>query len=419
MTREQVLFDAVVFDLDGTLAATERYWVAAAARGAERAFEELGLVRTPPSAAQWLAMVGSPLERAFERTFSDLSASQRSRVLALCVEEEHRALAAGGAAPMPGAFEVLRELRARGVRIAIASNCSAQYLEALLDGLRDGTESLRSFVDEARCLQSPHVRDKSDMIRDLLESFGTRSAVMVGDRASDAEAAHANALAHIHVASGFASADERVECEATLSGLGELLPALGARARWIGAALERVPARTLGVTGRPASGKSLFARDAARVLGAGGVAARVISLDAFLRERACVRAASEDHLERAFDLELFARALLEPRRRGEPTLAGPWGAAVAPAERLIVEGLFLADPRLRPGFDGLIHLTAPDELLLRRALARDSSGAELVRMRRDFLPAHDAFEARFPPSLAADLVVDASNSLGAPAPSRP
>ncbi len=414
MTLEQVLFDAVVFDLDGTLAATERYWVAAAARGAQRAFDELGLARTPPSAAEWMAMVGSPLERAFERTFADLSPAQRARVLALCVEEEHRALAAGGAAPMPGAFEVLRELRSRGVRIAIASNCSSQYLEALLDGLRDGEETLRSFVDQARCLQSPRVHDKSDMIRDLLESFATRSAVMVGDRASDAEAAHANALAHIHVASGFASADERVECEATVGGLDQLLAALGGRARWIGAALERVPAHTLGVTGRPASGKSLFARDAARVLAARGDSARVISLDAFLREQPSERAAAEDHLARAFDLEWIERALLGPRARGEPTLAGPWGAPVAPAERLIVEGLFLADPRLRPGFDGLIHLAAPDELLLRRALARDPSGAELVRMRRDFLPAHDAFEARFPPARAAQLVLEASNSLGAP-----
>ncbi len=419
MTAEHVLFDAVVFDLDGTLAATERYWVAAAARGAQRAFEELGLERAPPSAAEWMAMVGSPLEQAFERVFSDLTKQQRARVMALCVEEEHAALAAGGAAPMPGAFEVLRELRARGVKIAIASNCSAQYLEALLDGLSDGGDSLRSFVDQARCLQSPRVRDKGDMIRDLLESFGTRSAVMVGDRSSDAEAAHANALAHIHVASGFASADERVECEATLQGLDQLLAALGSRARWIGAALERVDARTLGVSGRPASGKSLFARDAARVLSARGVAARVISLDAFLRESPNERAASDDHLERAFDLDSLLRSVLEPRRLGRATLAGPWGAAVAPDERLIVEGLFLADPRLRPAFDGLIHLAAPDELLLRRALARDPSGAELVRMRRDFLPAHDAFETRLPPAREADLVLDASNSLGAPLPSRP
>ena len=36
------------------------------------------------------------------------------------------------------------------------------------------------------------------VVRDLLESFGTRSAVMVGDRATDAQAAHESAIPHVH-----------------------------------------------------------------------------------------------------------------------------------------------------------------------------------------------------------------------------
>lgn len=420
MTHEElVLFDAVVFDLDGTLVATERFWVAAAARGAERAFVELGLTRALPSPQEWLSMVGSPLELAFERVFAELSPPQRARIMALCVEEEHAALAAGGAAPMPGAFEVLDALKARGVRIGIASNCSMAYLETMLDGLSDGGRSLRSFVDEARCLDSPRVRNKADMVRDLLQRFGTRSAAMVGDRASDAEAAHANAVPHIHVVSGFATADERVECESTVSGLGELLSVLGRRARWLAAALERTPARTLGVTGRPAVGKSTFARDLARLASAGGDAARTISLDAFLRSAPHPHAEPDDHLERAFDLALARTAVFEPRRAGSPTAAGPWGPPVQPSELLIVEGLFLCDPRLRPALERVIHLSAPDELLLRRSLARDPSGAELVRMRRDFLPAHDAFEARYPPAVHADLMLDVANSLGPPLPAAP
>lgn len=415
MARDEVvLFDAVVFDLDGTLVATERFWVAAAMRGAQRALAELGLTRALPSPQEWLSMVGSPLELAFERVFADLSRPQRARVMALCVEEEHAALDAGGAAPMPGAFEVLDALHARGVRIGIASNCSLAYLEAMLDGLRDGSRTLRSFVDEARCLDSPRVRNKADMVRDLLESFGTRSAVMVGDRASDADAAHANALPHVHVASGFASADERVECESTVSGLGEVLAVLGRRACWIEATLGRLPARTLGVTGRPAAGKSTFARDAARVARASGAVVRTLSLDAFLRAAPNPLAAPDDHLGRAFDLDLARDCVFEPRRRGSPTAAGPWGAPVQPHEALFVDGLFLCDPRLRPAFERVIHLSAPDELLLRRSLARDPTGAELVRMRRDFLPAHEAFEARFPPATHADFVLDVANSLGPP-----
>jgi phosphoglycolate phosphatase-like HAD superfamily hydrolase len=412
MAAPLVLFDAVIFDLDGTLVATERFWVAAAMRGAERAFEELGVKRELPSAQVWLSMVGLPLERAFERVFADLSAQQRARTLALCVEEEHKALDAGGAAPMPGAFEALAKLREQGVKLGVASNCSQAYLDAMLDGLRESGESLRAFVREARCLDSARVRNKTDMIADLIASFGTRSVVMVGDRATDAEAAHSNALPHIHLSSGFASVGECVECEATLHGLGELLGVLGGRARWIGDVLRGLDGRTIGVTGRPAAGKSTFARDLVRVAELGGDKARRIALDGFLRTAPFAGAAPDDHLARAFDLDLLKSALLEPRQRGVATLAGPWGPAVAPEERLVMDGIFLADPRLRPAFDSLIHLAAPDELLLRRVAARDPSGAELVRMRRDFLPAHAAFEARFPPAAHAERVLDAENSLG-------
>ena len=40
-------FDAVLFDMDGTLVATDRYWPQAAQEGAIRAFEELGLDAQP------------------------------------------------------------------------------------------------------------------------------------------------------------------------------------------------------------------------------------------------------------------------------------------------------------------------------------------------------------------------------------
>ena len=60
-------FDSIVFDLDGTLVATDRFWIPAARAGARRAFEELGLERELPSADQWMSMVGYPLEEGFRR----------------------------------------------------------------------------------------------------------------------------------------------------------------------------------------------------------------------------------------------------------------------------------------------------------------------------------------------------------------
>ncbi len=391
---QPLLFDAVVFDLDGTLVATDSFWLVAAERGARRATSELGLARELPTAAEWLGMVGLPLAQGIANVFRDLDDAQRDLVLRRCVEETHAALQAGGAALLDGALEVLRELSAGGVKLGIASNCSQAYLDAMLRDL-----SLGEFVHEARCLQSPGIASKSDMLADLLLTFDTRSAVMVGDRASDGAAARANGLPFVHIASGFAPASEAIESDATIRSLHELLPQLQRRARWISEELEALLAhgRTLGISGRSGSGKSLFARDAAQVLRARGVEAEVIAFDAFLRPehaRAATPHAAADHLAHAFDLARLEEAVLAPRRLGAPTVAGPWGSAVPAGAVLLIEGLFLADPRLAGSLDALAVLDVPGSVLEARLRAREPVPAVRERFLERFLPAQAAFEAR-------------------------
>jgi phosphoglycolate phosphatase-like HAD superfamily hydrolase len=274
-------FDCVVFDLDGTLVATDRFWVRAARAGARRAFRELELERELPGADEWLGMVGLPLDQGFDRVFADLDETARRLIQRRCVEEEEAALVAGGALLMPGAGEVLRSLEAFGVRIGIASNCAGSYLHHMLSAL-----DLGEYVRESRCLDSPGVHSKADMIADILSVYGTRSAVMVGDRAGDAEAAHANGIPHVHLADGLAPKRETVDCEATVAVLADLLPRLWRRSEWIEGALRDLgvlggarEVRSLGIAGPPAAGKSLFARDAARLAAARGRAVQVVSRD--------------------------------------------------------------------------------------------------------------------------------------------
>lgn len=265
--NEPFPFDALIFDLDGTLLATDRYWIPAARAGARRAFAELGIERAEPSDADWMSLVGLPLAQGFDLLFADLSPAERTLVRERCVEEEHFALDAGKGALLPGVREALEELRARRVALGIASNCSQPYLDAAL-----GKLGLAEFVREGRCLDTPGIATKADMVRDLLCTFGTRSAVMVGDRAGDRDAAHANAIPHVHLRSGFAPPGEHVECEAVIEDLRALLPRLWRRGTWILDALEQLgclgpaPPRRIALTGLPAAGKTLFARDALRLL---------------------------------------------------------------------------------------------------------------------------------------------------------
>ena len=244
-------FDAVLFDLDGTLVATDSFWPDVARVATLRVFQERGISPPVPGAAEWMAMVGLPLEQAFEVAFGDLDGASRSALLTAC-GAGHAQLDRHGATLLAGVEETLTELAARGVRLGIASNCAPEYLGLMLTAPGWSGGSRRA------CLASPGVRDKADMVEDLLHTFGTRSAVMVGDRAGDRDAAWANGLPHVHIPRGYCGGgDDGVEAEAVLAGMEELVPACMARAqtlRELGECLDG--ARRVVVTGLPFAGRS-------------------------------------------------------------------------------------------------------------------------------------------------------------------
>ncbi len=406
MERE-FLFDAVLFDLDGTLVATDRFWVQAARTAARRAFEDLGLDLEPPSADDWMRIVGLPPEAGFQALFPGCSPREIQGIRAACKEEEHRLIDAGIAALMPGAERVLRELVEGGVRIGIASNCSRSYLERMLAGL-----GLDAFVEASLCLESEGVRNKPEMLGRLLERFGTRSAIMVGDRIGDREAAWENGLPHVHCSFGFAPAGEIVEAEARIEDLGELPGLLDRRSAWIERALDRCGAFTaeppflLGITGEAGSGRSLFARDAARVLRASGIDAGVLDADRFRRP---LGPSASGSVEEWYDLDLLEGSVIGPYRAGSGVASGIGSAAL-----LLLEGPFLLDPRLQSRLDRVIHLEVPEPVRWRRLAGRGrSQGTEtLVRFRTDVWPREREHRSRYAPETLADLFLEAETPFG-------
>ena len=422
-----ILFDAVVFDLDGTLVATDRFWVEAARTGARRALAELGIERELPSGAEWMSLVGLPLSEGFALLFPDLAPPARALLQRRCVEEEERALRDGQAALLPGVPEVLGELAGRGLKLGIASNCGRDYLRTMLVEL-----GLERWVREARCLDTPGMRSKSAMVGDLLESFGTRAAVMVGDRQGDRDAAWANGLPHVHSARGFAQHGEDLACEAVIEDMGELVGLLERRAQWIAGVLERLGwsarggPRSLGVAGHSGSGKTLFARDAARLFAQSGRRAVVVALDDFQKPEARAadlgatnfwpRERPLDHLPLSFDAYELVEAVLEPHAAGRRVEHRREGLelAIEPEDVLILEGTYLLHPLLRARLDRVVQLEVDDNVCLRRLAGRDArAGAEaLLRLRRHALPSQRAFDAEVDPAKSADLCLPGDNVLG-------
>jgi phosphoglycolate phosphatase len=179
--------DLVIFDVDGTLHNTFAWWAPVIRAGVARFAEQNGMEIELPNVREAEAVVGMKdagvwapfLPEGHKDRWFDL----RSVVLPMEVEEVSR----GVDYLFAGIRLMLPHLREIGVKVALASNCRTEYMDAMMNG-----QGLKALSDWQFCLDSPGVESKTDMLARAQEVAGAQKVVMVGDREPDHEAA----LAH-------------------------------------------------------------------------------------------------------------------------------------------------------------------------------------------------------------------------------
>lgn len=204
----------VVFDLDGTLVDTTSYAIEAH----RRAFLELGL--PPPPESRLREALGRPVETFYERLLPQQSGRLKAEVTDRALIWQERLLEQGHGRLFEGVPELLDRLSVSGRTVAYHSSGSRRYVEMVVRRLR---------LDRHTHLWASERpgRSKATICRDYMRRVGTDTAIVVGDRASDVEAAHdAGALA-IGCVYGFGAPDELDDADLLVRSVSDLASALG------------------------------------------------------------------------------------------------------------------------------------------------------------------------------------------------
>jgi phosphoglycolate phosphatase len=188
----------VIFDIDGTLLATDDFWLDVGRRAVSTVYARHGVPDPLPPADRFLGAIGQPMSVFWQFVLPSAHHALAGEIETEAQDLEQAAFARGLGALYPGARELLVDLQAAGRTLALASNCGRRYLKGFIEAF-----DLAPLLAEARCVDSPGIGSKADMVADILACTGVGPAVMVGDRDSDREAARASRVPFVLFTGGF------------------------------------------------------------------------------------------------------------------------------------------------------------------------------------------------------------------------
>lgn len=196
-------YDAVVFDLDGTLFDAEEGIVSSVVK----AMKEMGL--EIPQGAQLRQVVGPPLRYSFHDLLN--VPSERLDEAADRYAHIFRSEGMYRYSVYPGIRTMLRVLKENGIYVALASSKPQELCERILRHY-----GLRHFFDRVIGETDSHAKlGKPEMIRRALPEHYRRAA-MVGDRLYDMEGAKAAGVDGVGAVYGCGSVEELQNAGATL-----------------------------------------------------------------------------------------------------------------------------------------------------------------------------------------------------------
>lgn len=189
-------FEIAVFDMDGTLYSTDNSVVPAVLD----TFREFGIPEPPVDEIEDL--IGRPDTHYHDwvrRHGGDMGDQ-----LVEAVDARERELVSERGSLYPRAKESLRELRRLDVRTALLTNAGHDYCSMVLH-----TFDMEDLFDAVSWFEGLGDGDKTERLGRIIRDFGGGTAIMVGDRFYDFDAARAVGCTSVGVSHGFGNEELR------------------------------------------------------------------------------------------------------------------------------------------------------------------------------------------------------------------
>ncbi|WP_397261180.1 HAD hydrolase-like protein [Peribacillus simplex] len=215
---------AAIFDMDGTLFQTNKIL----GSSLERTFEILrseGSWTGNTPLAKYQKIMGVPLTVVWETLLPkhpDHIRRQADQLFLDCLIQE---IKQGNGQLFPLVMETLSTIKQLGISIFIASNGLVKYLEEICSYF-----GLHEFVTDIYSVERSSKGSKTDLVQMLLKDYRIESAIVIGDRKSDIEAAKKNGLSAVGCQFGFAEENELADADLFIADFSELQTYLS---KWI------------------------------------------------------------------------------------------------------------------------------------------------------------------------------------------
>lgn len=188
----------LIFDFDGTLADTNEGIV----RTFQETFRKMG--KTVPPVEAITATIGRSLRDGFTDALPELSAEEADKAVEI-YREIFPSIAFPLISAFPGIVEMLRELKTRGLKMAVATSRSHHSLETLAEqiGVIDFFKGMFGAEDVVNHKPAP------DLVNLIISKYGLRrdDVLVIGDANFDILMGHAAGCAVCAVSWGNQSAE--------------------------------------------------------------------------------------------------------------------------------------------------------------------------------------------------------------------